>query len=89
MAGIQRRAVGGGQVCGVKQVLDPQRQAVQRTAQRATVQRAGPRQGGIAVQRGKGMNIALALVDALQAGAHQVFRCQFTTGQQGGGLPSV
>ena len=52
----------------------------------AAIQRPGAGQGAFAVQMAPGLYIGLAAVDALQAGAQQVFGAQRALGQLFGGL---
>ena len=86
MVGINGRAVGRGQVAGVKDVLHAEGQAVQRAAHGAGIERAGLGQGRDGVQVHEGVDVVVARGHAFQAGAHQVFGLEFAPCQQGGGL---
>ena len=71
VAGIDARAVGGREVAGIDDVLDPERQAVQQAAGAGGISpaRLGERQ--LRVEMGERLDQSLALGDALEAGPHQ------------------
>ncbi|KAG1223713.1 hypothetical protein G6F53_013820 [Rhizopus delemar] len=71
---VDGRAVARGQVDGVEQVFDADGQAVQQAAQRAAVQDGRMIQGRLLLQRRPGMDGVFALLDAGEAGPHQLHR---------------
>src|SRR6185503_17720089 len=73
VAAVDRRVVFGRHIRGVDHVLDADRYAVQRAARRLAVALAGFGKRALGVEIGPGMHFALALGDALEAGADQLF----------------
>lgn len=77
VAFVDGGTVAGGQIDRVEQVLDADRQAMQRAAQGAAIQGFRVIQGGLLLQRRPGMDGVFALLDARKAGSHQLHRGQF------------
>lgn len=72
VAGVDRRAVPGGHVAGVEDVLHAHRQAVQQPAHRAAVQRARLRKRHVAIQEFPGLHAFFACFDPVEAGIDEV-----------------
>src|SRR5438067_12346073 len=87
MPAIDWRAVGGRHVDGVDQILDRDRDAVQRTARRLGVAPPGGSESLVAVEVFPGADHRLALLDAVEAGIRQGFGGDPAVGELPGGFP--
>ena len=85
-AGVDRRAVGGRHVGGVDDVLDADRQAVQRPARLLVVALPRRRDRLVGVDVRPRVQLALALADPLQALAHELLGAQLAFIEEPDGL---
>ena len=88
MVPIDRRAIGGRHVDGVDQILDRDRDPVQRPSRRFRVALARRRQRLLAIEILPGANHRLARLDAVEIGSDQCLGSNPALGDLPGGLAS-